>query len=158
MTVMPDHELVAELARLPERLAALLAGRGEEELRHRPAPDAWSAKEIACHLRDVARISHERLFLAATHERPFLPAFDEARLARDADYQNADTSRIVPETRSWREETVALLTELPPEGWQRTAVHEELGEVSVRDMATRMVRHEAEHLRDLAALLGATPV
>jgi hypothetical protein len=158
MTAMPVHELVAELARLPERLAALLTGRSEEELRRRPAPDAWSAKEIAYHLRDVARIYHERLFLAATHERPFLPAFDEARLARDADYQNADTSRIVPETRSWREETVALLAELPPEGWQRTAVHEELGEVSVLEMATRMVRHEREHLRDMAALLGAAPV
>jgi len=150
------EDLVTELARLPERLEALLAGRREEELHRRPAPDAWSAKEIACHLRDAARIYHERLFLAATHERPFLPAFDEARLAREADYQSAETACIVPETRSWREETVALLAGLPLEGWQRTAVHEELGEVTVADMVARMVRHEAEHLRDLAALLGAT--
>jgi len=158
MTVMPDHELVAELARLPERLEVLLAGRGEEELRRRPAPDAWSAKEIACHLRDAARIYHERLFLAATHERPFLPAFDEARLARDADYQNADTSRIVPETRSWREETVALLAELAPEGWRRTAGHGEGGEITGAAMVAGMGGQGAERLRGLAALLGTRPV
>ena len=102
------EDLVTELARLPERLEALLAGRREEELRRRPAPDAWSAKEIACHLRDAARIYHERLFLAATHERPFLPAFDEARLAREADYQQrASCQRPAPGGRKrspcWRD-------------------------------------------------------
>jgi len=148
------NPLVAELARLPERVAALLAGRTEEELRRRPAAGEWSAKEIACHLRDAARIYHERLFLAATHDRPFLPGYDEAALARDRNYQAADTAAIVPELRSWREETVALLMSLPPAGWDRPAVHEEIGEITVVQLAAHMVEHEADHLRGMARLLG----
>lgn len=148
------NPLVTELGRLPERVAALLTGRTEAELRRRPAPDAWSAKEIACHLRDAARIYHERLFLTATHEHPFLPAYDEAALARDARYQETDTAEIVPDLRSWREETVDLLTNLAPEAWDRIAVHEELGEMSLVQIAAHMVDHEADHLRGMARLLG----
>lgn len=152
-TDVTANPLVTELARLPERLGALLEGHTEEALQRRPGPDAWSAKEIAVHLRDAARIYHERLFLAAAHDRPFLHAYDEAALARDADYQHADTAAIVPDLRSWREETVDLLAGLPPEGWERTAIHEESGEMSVAQLAAHMVEHEAGHLRDLARLL-----
>ncbi len=142
-----------ELGRLPERLAHLLAGRSEEALRRAPTPGAWSAKEIACHLRDAARIYHERLFLAATHDHPTLPGYDEAALARDRNYQEADTARIVPDTRVWREETVALLDGLASDGWDRTAVHEEIGEISVVQLAAHMIEHEAGHLRDIARAL-----
>lgn len=48
-----SNPLLLELARLPARFAALLDGRSEAELRRGPAPDAWSAKEIAGHLRDI---------------------------------------------------------------------------------------------------------
>jgi hypothetical protein len=149
----PANPLVAELGRLPERVEALLTGHTEEDLQRRPAPGEWSAKEIACHLRDAARIYHERLFLTATHERPFLAGYDEAALARDRNYQEADTGRIVPEMRSWREETVGLLVDLPPEGWDRTAIHGELGEITLLQLAAHMVEHEAGHTRDLTQLL-----
>lgn len=154
MTSSYDNPLISELARLPERVAALIDGRPDDELRRRPAPDAWSAKEVACHLRDAARIYHERLFLATTHERPFLDSYDEAALARDRDYQEMDASGIVPELRSWREETAALLAGLPPDGWERVAVHAEEGELTALQLAAHMVDHERVHLRDLARLLG----
>src|SRR5215467_3458868 len=100
-----DNPAVRELGRLPARVEALIGGHPEKELRRRPGPDEWSAKEIACHLRDSARIYHERLFLAATHDHPLLAGYDEAALARDSDYQHADTAAILPTMRSWRDET-----------------------------------------------------
>jgi|SRR5581483_6873532 len=145
--------LVRELSRLPERLAALLEGRCEDALRRRPAEGAWSAKEIAAHLADAARIDHERLFLTATHDRPDLPAYDEAALARDRDYQHAETARIVPTVRSWREETIYLLDGLPDEAWEREAVHEELGPMTLLQLAVHMAEHELDHLRGIARLL-----
>lgn len=148
------NPLVAELARLPERVERLLMGRGDDELARRPEAEAWSAKEIACHLRDAARIYHERLFLTATHERPFLPAYDEAQLARDRDYQHADTAAILPDLRSWRDETVDLLMGLAADAWERTAVHAEVGEMTLVQIAAHMIEHEAAHLRDLARLLA----
>src|SRR4051812_8458409 len=102
------NPLVREMSRLPERLEALLTGLPEEALRRRPADGGWSAKEIAAHLADATRISHERLFLTATHERPEIAGYDQDKLARDRDYLNSDTARFVPTVRSWREETVYL--------------------------------------------------
>ena len=148
------NPIVAELARLPDRVAALLMDRSEDELRRRPSAGEWSAKEIACHLRDAARIYHDRLFLAATHPRPLLPAYDEAALARDRNYQEADTAAILPELRSWRAETVDLLSGLPPDAWDRVAVHAETGEMSMVQLAAHMIEHEADHLRGMARLMG----
>lgn len=146
--------LVRELSRLPERLAALLAGQPEEVLR-RPAPDGgWSIKEIAWHLTDAARIFHERLFLTASHERPQLPAYDEAALARDRDYLNLDTARLLPTLRSWRDETVDLLDGLGMAAWDHVAVHEELGEISLIQLAVHLAEHELDHLRGIQTLLG----
>ena len=149
-----DNPLVVELGRLPDRVAALLAGHTEDDLRRRPAPGEWSAKEVAGHLADAARIYHERLFLTATHERPLLAAYDEAALARDRNYQEADSAAIVPQIRAWREETVDLLAGLQPEAWDRPAVHEEMGEITLVQLAAHVVEHESDHLRGLARLLG----
>lgn len=149
-----SNPLVTELGRLPERVAGLLDGRSEDELRRRPGDGMWSAKEIAYHLCDAARIYHERLFLLTTHERPLLPAYDEAELARDKDYQEADSAAILPELRSWREETVYLLSGLSADAWERDATHEEIGEINLVQLAAHMVEHEAGHLRDLRQLLG----
>lgn len=159
LAAAPDspNPIVAELALLPERVATLLDGRSEEELRRRPAPDAWSAKEIACHLRDASRIYHERLFLTATHERPFLPGYDEAELARGRSYQEAPGAEIVPALRTWREETVNLLTDLPADAWHRPAIHGELGVITLLQITAHMVEHEADHLRGLALALGVDP-
>ena len=147
------NPIVAELGRLPERLEALLAGQSDDVLRQRSGSEGWSPKEIAVHLRDAARIYHERLFLTATHEHPFLPGYDEAALARDLDYQNVPAARIVPEVRSWRDETVDLLAGLPPEAWDRQALHEERGEMTLLQIAAHMVEHEAEHIADMRRLL-----
>jgi hypothetical protein len=135
-------------------VAALLAGRDEAALRRRPSAEEWSAKEIAHHLRDAARIYHERLLLTASTDRPLLVAYDEAALARESNYQELDTARILPELRRWRGETVALTTGLPPEAWDRIAIHEEIGEMSLVQLAAHMIEHESDHLRGLRRLLS----
>jgi hypothetical protein len=155
MTDTLYNPLIVELARLPDRLATLIDGRVEADLRRRQEDGEWSAKEIACHLRDGARIYHERLFLAATHERPLLPGYDEAALARDKNYQEAETAAIIPELRSWREETVDLLAGLRPEAWDHVAIHEEIGPMTVAQLAVHMAEHEVDHLRGIARLLDA---
>ena len=153
--MVEQNPIVVELGRLPERLAAVLANRSEAEITRRPATDEWSAKEIACHLRDGARIYHERLARTIHEERPLLVGYDEAALARDAAYQDADTAGILPELRAWREQTVRLLADLPSAAWQRIAVHEEIGEMNLVQLAAHMIEHEADHLRGLARMLEA---
>src|SRR5262245_33545963 len=135
------------------RLEALLDGRAEEELRRRPAPGEWSAKEITCHLRDAGEIYGERLRRVASEERPFLAAYDEQAYARDRNYQQAESAELAPAFRAHRERALAVLAQLSPADWQRTAVHEQTGEMTLTQIAVDVAYHEAMHLRDLARLL-----
>ena len=153
-TAQSLSKLMAELAALPDRLAALLSGRDEAKLRLRPAAGAWSVKEQACHLRDSSRINHERLFLLATHDQPELAVYDEAQLAVDKDYQHSDTAAIIPELRSWREETLYLLADLSPESWGRTG--QMAGEeFTIERLMRELLEHDREHLAAIAGLLAA---
>lgn len=147
--------VTAELGRLPDRIAALLNGRSEDDLRRRPSPGEWSVKEIACHLRDGARIYHERLARTLGEDRPLLPGYDEMALAAGDAYQNADTAAILPEVREWRDRTVSLLSGLPAAAWERPLVHEEEGEMTLIQLAAHMIEHESMHVRDIARLLRA---
>jgi uncharacterized damage-inducible protein DinB len=151
------NPLVSELARLPDRLAVLLAGQSEAALCARSRPDDWSAKEIAWHLHAAAGIYHDRLRRTAMEDAPELPAYDEAALARASRYQELDTARLVPELRACREQTVALLVALPPEAWERVAYHAEVGEMTLAQLAAHMVEHEVDHLRGVARLLPGAP-
>lgn len=156
MTASPPttNPVIEELALLPDRVAALVNGRTEEQLRARAAPDAWSAKQIVAHLADAARIYHERLARIATEARPLLPGYDEAALAIERNYQEMDSATLVPEIRRWRGQTAALLAALPVAAWQRSGVHAETGEMNLIQLAAHMIEHEADHLRGLARQLN----
>jgi len=47
---------------------------------------------------------------------------------------------------------VNLLTEMPVEGWWRTAQHEEFGSVTILQQASYFAKHERSHLPQIAAI------
>jgi len=59
-----------------EALQTQLLGLSEEGLCRRPAPDEWSLKEIAAHLRDAEACFLERLRLIDSQDEPDLPNID----------------------------------------------------------------------------------
>jgi hypothetical protein len=80
----------AERAALPALLRAqgrAVAERleaGTDELRTRRVPDEWSALEYACHVRDVALMQRDRLFVAPVEDEPsFKPMYRDERVAFD---------------------------------------------------------------------------
>jgi DinB superfamily len=58
--------------RLPARLQALPSDKVE----HKPAPDAWSAKEELGHLLDSAANNHQRIVRAQLEDKPAMPGYD----------------------------------------------------------------------------------
>src|SRR6185436_5875966 len=68
----PDERL-ARLARTPDQLATLLAGRPAAALARRPASDAWAPVEVVCHLRDAEELFGQRFETILTMDDPVLP-------------------------------------------------------------------------------------
>ncbi len=73
----------AIIASLPDAVDAVVGSASRPDLRHRPAPDRWSALEYLVHLRDVCVTYTIRVHRARTEDRPVLePMLNDLRARR----------------------------------------------------------------------------
>ena len=144
-------DLIARLARTPERIAQAVAGRAEAELRAAPAPGEWSAAEIVAHLRATDAVVAYRVYAMLVRDNPPLPAFDVRRWTEVARYAEADVHLSAALFAARRSELVRMLLGTSPDDWERTGTHEQRGRITVLDQVTTLVEHEEEHLPQLAA-------
>jgi hypothetical protein len=133
------HEAAGELE-------SQLLGFSEADLRHRPAPDEWSLKEIAAHLRDAEASFLERLELIIGQDEPHLPDVDTAVYVPERDYQSLDLYQVLLEFSRLRHQTTALLWSLAPPDWEREGLHPYRGRLSIMQVARDMNEHDLGHL------------
>src|SRR5207248_2686392 len=79
----------------PRKLAALLKGRSKKQLTRRPAPDKWSAAEIAAHLADSEIAISWRLRQILSKNCIPIQAYDQDSWATTFDYAHRDPQAIV---------------------------------------------------------------
>jgi DinB superfamily len=144
-------DLIARLARTPERIAEAVAGRTEAVLRAAPAAGEWSAADILAHLRAADAILAYRVYAMLVRDDPPLAAYDERRWAEVARYAEADVHLSAALFAARRSELVRMLLGTSPDEWERTGTHEQRGRITVLDQVTTLVEHEEEHLPQFAA-------
>ncbi|MBI4498235.1 MAG: DinB family protein [Chloroflexi bacterium] len=152
---MTREEIIAVLSSTGAALARVLAGLSEDDLRWRPDPLAWSAKEVACHMRDFAEIFSARLERMVAEEEPYVLDHDPDGLAQVRWYQGQQGGTLPAEFCRHRERTLVLLRALDSAGWQRVGVHQVAGRLTIEQMTAAMARHDLQHLEDLRALRRA---
>jgi uncharacterized damage-inducible protein DinB len=142
--VTPDDAL-ARLTRMPDDVGAAIAGATDEALSRRPAPRAWSAKEIVCHLRDADE--HFLNFLQAVLDtpEPLYPPGEMERWVEDRQYRRNDTSEALAALRRRRAEALAFLRHLSPAQWERRGVHQTHGPLPIREFVVLWARHDDDH-------------
>lgn len=87
----------AEIAQVPAAVREMLADLPDGARRWRPAPDAWSATEYVCHVRDVYMTYTIRLHRARTEHEPQLePMLNDLR-ARRFRYNQRDVDSVLDE-------------------------------------------------------------
>lgn len=134
----------AEILRsTPDRWTAL-AGQTEPALLHRPpAAGEWSAVECLQHLveaeRDVFPVRINRLLEGRDFEafNPE-PGGTAGALARDAQALASEFDRL-------RADSLRLLARLGPEDLERTALHAELGRVTLSELVHEWAAHDLMH-------------
>jgi uncharacterized damage-inducible protein DinB len=146
------RDILDKLQETPKTLMALLRGVPDEVLRRKPAPEKWSMLEIACHLRDVERLFLERYAKMANHDRPALRMINQDELAVALKYNQDEPAAAIREFQALRAETIALLSALAHQPWQRIGLHPKRGEFSIATQAGIHVNHDANHLNQIRAL------
>lgn len=155
----PPAELIAELARFRERVAALELDT-VESWQPRPAADEWSLGEVLCHLRDVEREVHQRRIDAILSEdRAFLAGVNADEWAEPRDYCHQDGPTSRADYLAARDTTIALLRALAPADWQRQGQHTFFGPTTLQELVFLIVQHDRVHDKQIAALTdGDAPV
>lgn len=149
------------LAAFPEQLEVHYAAV-PQEFKHW-APPSWAgvpsepltALEQVCHVRDIEIDGYQlRLRRTLEESHPTLASLDTEALARERRYGEANATEVLADFRRARGETVALIASLAPAQFDRTAVFEGYGPVSLRGLIHYLCSHDQQHLAGLQWLMG----
>jgi hypothetical protein len=152
VTATERRDLIAQLEGMPGFLAGRLAHLSSDAARRRGPDGAFSPVEQCWHLADLESEGFgARIRRLMTEERPFLPDFDGARLARERDYRARSLGEGLQAFRAAREFNVALLRSAPEGAWSRAGVQEGVGAVTLSDVPRLMREHDASHRAEIAS-------
>ncbi len=117
--------------------------------------EAFTAIEQVCHVRDIEIEGYQvRIHRTLNENHPVLVSIDSEALARERRYGSADVALAFAAFRAARAQTVALIGSLAPEQFERTAVFEGYGPLSLRSLLHYLCSHDQQHLAGLQWLLG----
>ena len=155
---VPIPERLERLERTPAELAQTMRGRTSGVLGRRPVPDAWSATEIVCHLRDAEEhlAGWMALVLAMDHP-PLLDSAGGERWARDRQYARHHPGAAWDAFSRRRDETLEVLRDVAPDDWSRAGRHATLGRVTIDRLLALMAWHDDNHLDQLRRAVDGKP-
>ena len=149
------------LADFPRQLEAHFAAVPDGYARW--TPDDWagipsehfSPLGQLCHVRDIEIDGyHVRLRRMLDEDRPLLVSIDGDALAVERRYDDAYASDVLAAIRDARRETLALLSRLTPEQFERTGEFDGYGSLTVRGLVHYLCSHDQQHLAGMQWLLG----
>jgi FMN phosphatase YigB (HAD superfamily) len=159
----PDFKLpsaqIASLQSTPAALDTFTRELNASAWTKPPAPDAWCATEIVCHLRDADReINLPRVEMILKNDNPFIAGQNPDVWAAERKYIQQDGPAALKEFMIARAELIAVLKSLPPDALQRPARHAIFGPTTLQELIGFMVTHDQLHIQQITKTLNrATP-
>lgn len=138
----------------PEVLTALITNKSAEQLTSRPRADKWSVGEILAHLAEDEIATAWRYRQMVEHSGINLAGFDQDMWARIGNYRSRAPKDSLELFRLLRLANLQFLVQLTPEQWECHGIHAERGRISVRDLATHMAGHDANHIEQIRTILA----
>jgi hypothetical protein len=129
-------------------VAEALAGASDEELDTRPAPNKWSAREIAHHLADSEMTAAVRLRLLLAVDNPQIVGFDQDEFARRLHYDRPYEASIEA-FKAARRTTAEILERLSDADWARGGTHTEHGRYTVERWLEIYSSHAHKHAEQI---------
>ncbi|OQA44704.1 MAG: DinB superfamily protein [Chloroflexi bacterium ADurb.Bin325] len=145
-------DVLALLRRTPRTLRDLTADVAPHILRTRPAADQWSISEVISHLCAVEPPYRARLVRITLQENPYVAAI--GRITGDYD-PDTPVPILIETFTSLRTSTLDFLESLTPVVRARTAVHAELGPITLRSQVEALAANDEEQLARIRAILDA---
>lgn len=136
-------ELIAEIERLPARIAELVAGLNAAQLDTRYKN--WTIRQIVHHLADSHTNAYVRYRLTLTEDHPTIKPYDETRWAELPDARTADVQLSVKLLEALHARWVLLLRAMSEADFGRTYYHPEYKHEFSLAEALGMYAHHCRH-------------
>lgn len=152
---------LAALQAFPDQLAAHYAAVPLEFRNW--APPSWdgvpsealTALEQVCHVRDIEIDGYQvRIRRTLAEANPTLASLDTDALVTQRRYAQANADNVLAAFRAARAETLRIIRSLEPAQYERTAVFEGYGPLTLRSLLHYLCSHDQQHLAGLQWLLG----
>jgi hypothetical protein len=156
--LMTTEQILSILRDTPDRLRSLTGDLTQTSLRAAPEPGEWSVVEIAAHLRSCADVWGRAIETIAVTGHPTIRAISPTTWVKSTDYRELDFAASLRAFSKQRDQLLALLEDLPGQGWSRSATVVGGGrplELTVHSYANRLARHERTHWRQVAKTVRA---
>lgn len=142
-------ELVERLEAVPATILRLVGDRSADDLRQ-PSQDAGvGVVEILCDQQDWEEITGERVARMLHEDTPELELYDDSLWSIEHDYASRDSDDVIEAFTGLRAQLVEILSGLDEEGWNRTAILGEHGEVTLAWLMERVLSHDEDHIAEI---------
>ena len=153
MTFDPS-DLLSELESMP-LLVEEAARRAGDAHDVPPRAGGFSLVEQAWHLADLEREGFAaRIEMLRRGDRPLLPDFDGARVARERDYRRKTLAEGLALFHEARQRNLEALRSLSQVEWEHEGEQEQVGPVRLRDIPRLMCEHDRGHRQEILELLA----
>ena len=171
----PRPAMLQRLTATPIELERHVTASEDGVLARRPAPKSWSAKEIACHLRDVEELFQVRFHTILALEEPTILVLgasaaelapwrfgarhplDPNWWAEERQYGRSDVWEALRAFQRRRGEVLATLNGLSDAEWQRGGIHPARGRLTLAQWVASLAGHDDNHLAQLERALAGRP-
>ncbi len=147
-------EAVKRLGQMPGFLHDVAGRVPGDRQRWKPGPEEFSLLEHVCHLRDLEREGYRvRIERILGEDRPLLPDFDGAKVARERDYLGESLPEALGGFGAARAHNLEVVSNLTAAQLGRSGLLDPGGEVTIEGLLARMCAHDEEHREQVAELL-----
>ena len=147
--------ILAVLKSTSAALNQLVLPLTKKQWKTRPKKGEWCLTEMMCHLRDVDREVNLPRIKQILHEvNPFLPGILSDNWAAERKYCLQNGSQALADFTSARTELLQLLAQINPQDWHKPARHAIFGPTQLIELASFMVTHDKNHIRQAHQLLS----
>ena len=152
MTNEERQALVARYKQGFDEVRQSLEGMTDEQMKSRPLPGKWSAREIVQHLGDSEMTSAIRLRKLLTEDDPVIQGYDQDLYAARLRYNERPHGPALEAFRAARATTAQILDSMTEEDWARAGTHTESGRYTAEDWLTIYAAHAHNHAAQIRRL------
>jgi hypothetical protein len=128
------------------KLARLIRGLTQKELKWQPGAEKWSIAEIIAHLADSEIVSSWRLRSVLAQDGIPIQAYDQNAWAAAFQYRKRDAKASLALFRTLRENNHAMLKTIPRDKWDNYGMHQERGKETVSRLTEMFAGHDTNHI------------